>query len=130
MLRSLPVGDVWGIGPAYKKAGVRLQTLEPVETRPGHLFRERVGDDDALMTAVDRLNREMGRDPVGFAAGVGRTRLDDKAREPIPPLHHPLGRPAGSTGVAPARSQRRIRAVVPPTPTRSHRTSTSFCVPV
>jgi DNA polymerase V len=59
---------VYREGPAYKKAGVTLQNLRPETVRQGHLFRERTDEDDALMSAVDTLNRTMGRDTVGFAA--------------------------------------------------------------
>jgi DNA polymerase V len=55
-------------GPAYKKAGVRLQALRPEEPRQGHLFEEADAADEALMAAVDQLNRTMGRGTVGFAA--------------------------------------------------------------
>jgi DNA polymerase V len=58
-------------GPAYKKAGVTLQKLRPETPRQGPLFGDPDPDDAALMDAVDRLNREMGRGTVGFAtAGV------------------------------------------------------------
>jgi DNA polymerase V len=59
---------VYREGPAYKKAGVQLQALRPASARQGHLFAGRDAEDDALMAAVDGLNREMGRGTVGFAA--------------------------------------------------------------
>jgi len=55
-------------GPAYKKAGVTLQTLRPETPRQGHLFGDPDPEEAALMDAVDRLNRTMGRGTVGFAA--------------------------------------------------------------
>lgn len=55
-------------GPAYKKAGVRLQALRPATARQGHLFADRTAADAALMDAVDTLNRTMGRGTVAFAA--------------------------------------------------------------
>jgi len=63
---------VYREGPAYKKAGVALQALRPEDAGQGHLFRNRTAADDALMDAVDELNREMGRGTVGFAA-AGRS---------------------------------------------------------
>jgi DNA polymerase V len=59
---------VYREGPAYKKAGVTLQALRPEDAGQGHLFRQPSSADDALMDAVDQINREMGRDTVGFAA--------------------------------------------------------------
>jgi len=67
---------VYRDGPAYKKAGVRLQALRPEGTGQGHLFREDTDEDEALMAAVDRLNREMGRGTVGFAAAGVAGRRD------------------------------------------------------
>lgn len=60
--------SVYREGPAYKKAGVTLQKLRPETPRQGHLFDDPDSDDMALMDAVDRLNRKMGRGTVGFAA--------------------------------------------------------------
>ena len=55
---------------------MRLQALRPEGTGQGHLFREDTDEDEALMAAVDRLNREMGRGTVGFAAAGVAGRRD------------------------------------------------------
>lgn len=55
-------------GPAYKKAGITLQDLRPETPRQGHLFDDPEPEDAALMTAIDHLNRRMGRETVHFAA--------------------------------------------------------------
>jgi DNA polymerase V len=62
------LGVIYREGPAYKKAGVALQDLRPEGTGQGHLFRQESSADDALMEAVDQINREQGRGTVTFAA--------------------------------------------------------------
>jgi DNA polymerase V len=57
VLADLPVEEVWGLGSARAE-----------DAGQGHLFRERSSQDDALMDAVDQINRTMERDTVGFAA--------------------------------------------------------------
>jgi DNA polymerase V len=59
-------------GPAYKKAGVMLYDLRPSRPRQESLFGESPSGstetDEALLEAVDAVNREMGRGTVGLAA--------------------------------------------------------------
>lgn len=63
-------------GYIYKKAGVLLLDLQDKRAVQGDLFEAaaRPARAEALMAAADRLNRDMGRDTVFFAAqGIERT---------------------------------------------------------
>ncbi|MFB6273930.1 MAG: DUF4113 domain-containing protein [Salinibacter sp.] len=76
------LGVIYREGPAYKKAGVTLQKLRPETPRQDHLFGDPDPEEAALMKTVDRLNREMGRGTVGFAAaGVQDERTWTMKRE-------------------------------------------------
>ncbi len=70
------VRRIYRPGYLYKKAGVILLDLQSNQAVQGDLFdrpAQPPGRDDALMQAVDRLNRVMGRDTVAFAAqGLSR----------------------------------------------------------
>ena len=54
-------------GRAYFKAGVILAHLTPAHPAQGHLFLPHRPDDEALMAAVDAVNRKHGRGTVTFA---------------------------------------------------------------
>ena len=53
-------------GCAYFKAGVILAHLTPERPAQGHLFLPRRPEDEALMAAVDAVNRKHGRGAVTF----------------------------------------------------------------
>ncbi len=55
-------------GPVYRKAGVRLHAIRPRRPHQGSLFGRSTQDDEALMEAVDQINRTMGRGTIGVAA--------------------------------------------------------------
>jgi len=58
-------------GFEYQKAGILLSELQPATLRQGQLFDTTdTSRRDKLMTVMDRLNREMGRDTL-FLAGSG-----------------------------------------------------------
>lgn len=58
-------------GFEYQKAGILLSELQPATLRQGQLFATTdTSRRDRLMTVMDRLNREMGRDTL-FLAGAG-----------------------------------------------------------
>lgn len=59
---------VYRAGPVYRKAGVTLYDIRPRRPHQGSLFGRSVQSDEALMAAVDQINRTMGRGTVGVAA--------------------------------------------------------------
>ncbi len=62
---------IWRDGPAYRKAGVMLTGLRPEVPQQGHLFDAGTTPEQAaLMDAVDRINRTMGRGTAGWAAAM------------------------------------------------------------
>ena len=71
---------VYRSGYGYKKAGVMLYDIRPRRPHQESLFGRRRADDEALMTAIDRVNREHGGRTIGVAAaglpGNGSTGRD------------------------------------------------------
>jgi DNA polymerase V len=62
---------IWRDGPAYRKAGVMLAGLRPEQPRQAHLFEDGATDEQtALMAAVDRINRTLGSNTIGWAASM------------------------------------------------------------
>lgn len=62
---------IWRDGPAYRKAGVMLTGLRPEQPRQAHLFDPGMTDEQtALMAAVDRINRTVGSNTIGWAASM------------------------------------------------------------
>lgn len=62
---------LWRDGLAYRKAGVMLTGLRPETPRQAHLFDDGTSPEQAaLMEAVDRINRTMGRSTAQWAAAL------------------------------------------------------------
>jgi DNA polymerase V len=59
---------IYRSGPGYKKAGVQLYDIRPNRPHQESLFGRRRSEDEQLMKAVDRINREHGTGTVGLAA--------------------------------------------------------------
>ena len=55
-------------GYGYKKAGVQLYDIRPSRPHQASMFGRERREDETLMEAVDRINREMGRGMIGLAA--------------------------------------------------------------
>lgn len=60
-------------GYRYMKAGVMLLDVAPKSFSQGELWEPDVGKSDALMGALDAINKKMGRRSVSFAGGLART---------------------------------------------------------
>lgn len=68
LLRRIYVPSIDGRPVGYKKAGVMLYDLRPRVPEQAHLFDARDPSDDALMEAVDEINRRYGSGTIGTAA--------------------------------------------------------------
>jgi DNA polymerase V len=68
LLDRVYLAELDGEPIGYKKAGVMLYDLRPETAEQASLFGTTDAGDDALMDAVDRINREMGRGTIGVAA--------------------------------------------------------------
>lgn len=68
-------------GVAYKKAGVMLLGLERPANLQADLFAPAVMGDEALMSAVDAINRRYGRGSMKFAAAAAPENAPWRARQ-------------------------------------------------